>query len=137
MGGKHMLNPQDPTLATRLRAKTVNNRYVISEADLILDIRAHAAQGNRAAVRELCGYLLERCGGHFQKHSTGLNHRPDLREDAIANMSEKLVREALDPREEFMLKNFAHYIKCLCVDEFNRILRQEGLKFTRTADGNP
>jgi DNA-directed RNA polymerase specialized sigma24 family protein len=36
-----------------------------------------------------------------------------------------------------MTQNFVHYLRCLCVDEFNRVLRQEGLRFRRDEEGRP
>src|SRR5579875_2429237 len=67
----------------------------------------------------------------------GLRHRPELREEAIANMGEHLLREAQDSSEIFMTQNFIHYLRCLCVDEFNRVLRQEGLYYKRDEEGRP
>ena len=82
-------------------------------------------------------YFLERCAPEFQRHTWGLRHRPDLREEAIANMGEHLLREAINPKEIFMTQNFIHYVRCLCVDEFNRVLRQEGLRYQRDHEGRP
>jgi DNA-directed RNA polymerase specialized sigma24 family protein len=132
-----MINLQDPALKEHLGRKTPEGRYVVSEAELVLNIRAYAAQGDAAAVRTLCEVLLERCAPEFQRRTLGLRHRPDLREDAIANMCEHLLREALDPREVFMTQNFYHYVRCLCADEFNRVLRQEGLYYRRDSEGRP
>jgi len=132
-----MINLDDPTLHERLYRRMPEGRYEISEIDLILNIRAQHAQGNTTGVRLLCGVLLERCGGEFQRRTLGLRHRPDLREEAIANMHEHLLREALDPHEVFMTQNFIHYLRCLCADEFTRVLRQEGLHYRRDADGRP
>ncbi|MBV9228070.1 MAG: hypothetical protein JOZ18_02065 [Chloroflexi bacterium] len=36
-----------------------------------------------------------------------------------------------------MTQNFIHYLRCLCADEFNRVLRQEGLFYRRDDDGRP
>jgi RNA polymerase sigma factor (sigma-70 family) len=58
-------------------------------------------------------------------------------EDAIASMIEQLIREARDPRETFMTLNFIHYLRCLCADNFTRVLRQEGLAYRRDAEGRP
>ena len=88
-------------------------------------------------VRFLAEVLVQRCAPIFQRHSQGLRHRPELREEAIANMGEHLLREALNPNEVFMTQNFIHYLRCLCVDEFNRVLRQEGLYYRRDDEGRP
>jgi len=88
-------------------------------------------------VRALCEILVRRCMPEFQRRSWGLRHRPELMEDAIASMIEQLLREARDPREEFMTLNFIHYLRCLCADNFGRVLRQEGLAYRRDAEGRP
>ena len=132
-----MIDLKDPMLNERLRKRTAEGRYEISESELISTIRALHAAHNEAGVQRLCEELLRRCGPFFQRYSDGLRHRSDLREEAIANMSEKLLREVLDPDEVFMGLNFVHYIRCLCMDEFNRILRQEGLIYKRDAEGRP
>jgi DNA-directed RNA polymerase specialized sigma24 family protein len=132
-----MIDPRDPALPARLAQRTPEGRYEISEIELVLALRAYQSQGDMPTVQMLGEVLLKRCAPEFQRHSWGLRHRPDLREDAIANMSEHLLREALDPKEIFMTQNFIHYLRCLCVDEFNRILRQEGLRYQRDAEGRP
>jgi DNA-directed RNA polymerase specialized sigma24 family protein len=132
-----MIDPHDPTLKERLKRRTPDGRYEISEINLVLTIRDLQAKGDNEAVRMLCTVLLERSAPEFQRHSWGLRHRPDLREEAIANMGEHLLRETMNPKELFMTQNFIHYVRCLCVDEFNRILRLEGLRYQRDADGRP
>ncbi len=132
-----MINLHDPTLSGRLRRRTPEGRYEIGEIELVLNIRALHAQGNVEGVGMLSEVLLERCTPEFQRHTWGLRHRPDLREEAIANMGEHLLREAMDPKEVFITQNFIHYVRCLCVDEFNRVLRQEGLRYQRDDDGRP
>ena len=132
-----MIDPRDPALPARLTQRTPEGRYEISEIELVLALRAYQSQGDMPTVQMLGEVLLKRCAPEFQRHSWGLRHRPDLREDAIANMAEHLLREALDPKEIFMTQNFIHYLRCLCVDEFNRILRQEGLRYQRDAEGRP
>src|SRR6266581_3272079 len=132
-----MIDPHDPTLKERLRRRTPDGRYEISEINLILSIRDLRAKGENESARMLCEVLLERSSPEFQRHTWGLRHRPDLREEAIANMSEHLLREAMNPKEVFMTQNFIHYVRCLCVDEFNRILRQEGLRYPRDDEGRP
>jgi DNA-directed RNA polymerase specialized sigma24 family protein len=132
-----MIDLSDPTLKERLRLRTAEGRYEISEIELVLNIRALQAQGDSEGVRMLCEVLLERSASEFQHHTWGLRHRPDLREEAIANMGEHLLREAMNPKEVFMTQNFIHYVRCLCVDEFNRILRQEGLRYQRDDEGRP
>jgi DNA-directed RNA polymerase specialized sigma24 family protein len=132
-----MIDPRDPTLQARLGRRTPEGRYEISEIELVRTIRAFQSQSDMEAVQMLCEVLLGRCVPEFQRHSWGLRHRPDLREEAIANMGEHLLREAMDPKEIFMTQNFIHYVRCLCVDEFNRILRQEGLRYQRDEEGRP
>ncbi|HTI13680.1 MAG TPA: sigma factor-like helix-turn-helix DNA-binding protein [Dictyobacter sp.] len=132
-----MIDLSDPTLDERLRRRTTEGRYEISESELVINIRSQNAAGNREGVRRLCEILLQRCMPTFQRHSQGLRHRPDLREEAIANMAEQVLREAQDPNELFITQNFIHYLRCLCADEFNRLLRQEGLIYRRDAEGRP
>jgi hypothetical protein len=136
-GGNNMIDLHDPTLKERLRRRTAEGRYEISEIELVLNIRALQAQGDTEDARMLCEVLLERSAPEFQHHTWGLRHRPELREEAIANMSEHLLREAMNPKEIFITQNFIHYVRCLCVDEFNRILRQEGLRYQRDEEGRP
>lgn len=132
-----MINLNEPTLQERLRRRTAEGRYEISEIDLVLNIRVQYADGNTDGVRMLSEVLLDRCALVFQRRTTGLSHRPDLREEAIANMIEHLLREARNPSEIFMTQNFIHYLQCLCADEFTRVLRQEGLHYRRDGDGRP
>src|SRR5918911_3465347 len=132
-----MIDLEDPRLAERLRRRKPEGRYEISEVELVLTIRELRMKGDDARVWMLCEVLLERCAPEFQRHTWGLRHRPELREEAIANMSEHLLREAMDPQEVFVTQNFIHYVRCLCVDEFNRILRQEGLRYKRDEEGRP
>ncbi len=130
-------DPTNPALHERLRHKTADGRYEIHEVELVKAIRVLSAKGNSAGARLFSEVLLNRCVPAFQKHSQGLRHRPDLREEAVANMSEHLLREALNPSEVFMTQNFVHYLRCLCADEFNRVLRQEGLYYRRDEEGRP
>jgi DNA-directed RNA polymerase specialized sigma24 family protein len=132
-----MIDLHDPTLKERLRRRTPEGRYEVGEIELVLNIRALHAQGDAEGTHMLSEVLLERCGPEFQRHTWGLRHRPDLREEAEANMSEHLLREAIDPKEVFITQNFIHYVRCLCVDEFNRVLRQEGLRYSRDDEGRP
>lgn len=132
-----MIDLSDPTLDERLQRRTAEGRYEISESELVTNIRALKAANNTAGVRYLSEKLLQRCAPLFQRHTQGLRHRPDLREEAIANMAEHLLREVLDPNEIFVSQNFIHYLRCLCVDEFNRVLRQEGLGYRRDEEGRP
>jgi DNA-directed RNA polymerase specialized sigma24 family protein len=132
-----MIDLSDPTLDERLHRRTAEGRYEISEVQLVLNMRALHTQGNMQGVQFLAEVLLKRCAPAFQRHSQGLRHRPDLREEVIANMGEHLLREALNPNEVFMTQNFIHYLRCLCVDEFNRVLRQEGLYYRRDDEGRP
>ncbi len=132
-----MIDLSDPTLDERLKRRTADGPYELGECELVVNIRALRAAGNMAGVRRLCEVLVQRCAPVFQRHAQGLRHRPELREEAIANMAEHLLREAQDPGEVFMTKNFIHYLRCLCADEFNRVLRQEGLYYRRDDEGRP
>ncbi len=132
-----MIDLSDPTLDEQLRRRTPEGRYEISEIELVINIRQLKAQGNMNGVRRLSAVLLYRCAPAFQRHSQGLRHRPELREEAIANMGEHLLRESQNPDELFMIQNFVHYLRCLCIDEFNRVLRQEGLYYRRDEEGRP
>lgn len=132
-----MIDLSDPTLDERLQRRTADGRYELGESELIINIRALRAAGNLAGARRLCEVLVLRCAPVFQRHTQGLRHRPELREEAIANMAEHLLREAQDPNEVFMTKNFIHYLRCLCADEFHRVLRQEGLYYRRDDEGRP
>lgn len=131
------VDPQQPAVRERLWKRNSSGRYEIPEAHLVLGIRAFASRGDQARVRQLSEVLLDRCQGEFQRRSLGLRHRPDLMEDAMAGMAEQVLREAQDPREEFMILNFTHYLRCLCADNFNAVLRQEGLRYRRDDEGRP
>jgi len=132
-----MIDLSDPLLKEQLVRRTAEGRYVISEIELVLSIRALHAKGDTPAVHMLAKVLLERCTPAFQRYSQGLRHRPELREEAMASMGEHLLREALNSHEVFMTQNFIHYLRCLCIDEFNRVLRQEGLYYQRDDAGHP
>jgi RNA polymerase sigma factor (sigma-70 family) len=131
------VDPHQPEVRERLRKRSTSGRYEIPETHLVLGIRAFLARGDQQSVAYLSEVLLDRCQPEFQRRSLGLRHRPDLMEDAMAGMAEQLLREAQNPREEFMVLNFAHYLRCLCVDNFNAVLRQEGLRYRRDAEGRP
>ena len=131
------LDPRNPRTRARLDERTPGGGYVISDADLVRAIRAADGRGDGDGARDLCGTLVRRCMPEFQRRAWGLRHRPELMEDAIAGMIEQLLREARDPREEFMTLNFIHYLRCLCADNFGRVLRQEGLSYRRDAEGRP
>lgn len=124
-------------LRARVSQRTSEGRYVISERELVLAMREFGKRGNTVGKMLIGEVLLARCSAAFQRYSYGLRHRPDLREEAIANMGEHLLREALDVNEVFPVQNFIHYLHCLCIDEFNRVLRQEGLAYKRGDDGRP
>src|SRR5437667_7686594 len=132
-----MIDLDEPALQERLRRRTPAGRYEISDIDLVLNIRARQAEGNAGGVRMLCEVLLERSAGEFQRRTYGLRHRPERREEGIANMNEHLLREAMDLKEVFITQNFIHYLRCLCADEFTRVLRQEGLHYRRDTEGRP
>lgn len=138
MNGIHrIIDLNAPMLRERLRRRTTGGQYEVSEIELVVNIRTRHAEGNIEGVQLLSEVLLERCAPVFQRHTSGLSHRPDLREEAIGNMVEHLLREAQNPSEIFMTQNFIHYLRCLCADEFTRVLRQEGLSYRRDDDGHP
>ncbi|MGZ3602075.1 MAG: sigma factor-like helix-turn-helix DNA-binding protein [Ktedonobacterales bacterium] len=132
-----LLDPRDAQTQTRLKQRIPGGPYDISEVALVKAIRLWGQRGDQARVRMLCETLVERCMPEFQRRSWGLRHRPELMEDAIAGMIEQLLREAQDPRESFMTLNFIHYLRCLCADNFGRVLRQEGLSYRRDEQGRP
>jgi DNA-directed RNA polymerase specialized sigma24 family protein len=131
------LNPGDPRTRAELLRRTPGGGYAIGEADLVRAIRAWRQRSAHEHVRALCELLIDRCMPEFQRRSWGLRHRPDLMEEAIAGMIEQMLREAQDPGETFMVLNFVHYLRCLCADNFNRVLRQEGLSYRRDEQGRP
>ncbi|GAC1568858.1 MAG: hypothetical protein NVS3B14_20150 [Ktedonobacteraceae bacterium] len=135
--GDVMIDLQDPRLAERLRRRTPEGRYEIGEIELVQAIRVYDAGGNRDVSRMLCEVLLERGKPTIQHYARGLNHRPDLREEAEANMAERLLLEAKNPHEIFITQNFIHALRMLCIDEFKRTLRQEGLLYPRDSEGRP
>jgi len=135
--GAPPLDPRDPGTRARLARRAPHGAYEVSEPDLVRAMRAWQARGERLIVRDLAEVLARRCLPEFQKRCWGLRHQPQLMEDAISGMTEQLLREALDPAEEFMLLNFIHYLHCLAADNFTRVLRQEGLSYRRDAQGRP
>jgi DNA-directed RNA polymerase specialized sigma24 family protein len=132
-----LLDPRDAATRARMAQRLAGGAYEVSEPELVRAIRAWDARGERAIVRDLAEVLARRCLPEFQKRCWGLRHQPQLMEDAISGMTEQLLREALDPREEFMLLNFVHYLHCLAADNFTRVLRQEGLSYRRDDQGRP
>lgn len=130
-------DPRDPRTLARLRKRTPSGGYEISDIEVVRAMRAWDARGVRAVAMTLGGLLVDRCEPEFRRRAMGLRHRPDLMEDAIAAMTEQLLTEALDPTEVFMTQNFIHYLRCLCIDNFNKTLRQEGLRYKRDAQGRP
>ncbi len=142
-------DPRDAQTLALLTRRTASGGYVVADVDLVRAIRiwnervstaegqSVSAQRERAVVQRLCELLIDRCMPEFQRRAGGLRHRPDLMQDAIQGMIEQLLREAMDPREEFMTLNFIHYLRCLCADNFGRVLRQEGLSYRRDAQGRP
>ena len=134
---RDLLDPRDPATLARLKRRSPNGSYEITEVALVRLIRAWDQRGEMAIVRALCGLLIERCMPEFQRRSWGLRHRPDLMEDAVMGMIEQVLREARDPSETFMTLNFIHYLRCCAADNFNRVLRQEGLSYKRDDQGRP
>jgi RNA polymerase sigma factor (sigma-70 family) len=131
------LDPRQADVRARLAERTPGGGYAIGDAAIVRAIREADAAGDQDAVRQLSDVLVTRCMPEFQRRAWGLRHRPELMEDAIASMIEQLLREARDPREEFMTLNFIHYLRCLCADNFGRTLRQEGLSYRRDEQGRP
>lgn len=131
------LDPRDPHTKARLVKRTANHGYEVADTALVLAVRDWDALGQRDVSVMLLELLIDRCMPEFRRRAMGLRQRKDLMEDAIAAMIEQVIREARDPGEVFMTQNFVHYLKCLCIDNFNRILRQEGLSYKRDAQGRP
>ena len=131
------LDPRNPQTRARLDQRTPTGGYAIGDADVVRAIRGADTRHDDQAARTLCEILVQRCMPEFQRRAWGLRHRPELMEDAIAGMIEQLLREARDPRETFMTLNFIHYLRCLCADNFGRVLRQEGLAYRKDAEGRP
>ena len=125
--GDAYLDPRDADTRALLAKRTPGGGYAIGDAALVRGIRAADARADTEAARELAGMLVTRCLPEFQRRAWGLRQRPELMEDAIANMIEQLLREARDPHEIFMTQNFIHYLRCLCADNFS----------TRAAPGGP
>lgn len=115
-----------PAVRARLTQRTPGGGFVVPDADLVRAVRAANQAGAKVQRDALFTLLLERSRPMFRKMAHGLAHRPQWMEDAIADMTVQLWREVLDPNETFMLHNFAYYLKCLCTDNFNRLLRAEG-----------
>ncbi len=136
-GETSLLDPRDARTQALLRRRAPGGAYEVSEAALIQGIRAWRQRGDHMAARQLSEVLVDRCVPEFQRRAWGLRHRPHLMEDAMAGMVEQLLREAQDPAEKFMTQNFVHYLRCLCADNFNRVLRQEGLSYRRDEQGRP
>lgn len=138
-----LYDPRDPATRELLLRRTSGGGYAVHDIGLVLAIRAWSAQDGegrpqaRSIVRELCGLLIQRCLPEFQRRAWGLRHRPTLMEDAIAGMVEQVLREVQDPNEVFLTKNFIHYLHCVGADNFNRVLRQEGLSYRRDEQGRP
>ena len=133
----HPPDPREPQTLARLLQRTPSGGYEIADVDLVRAIRAWNERGERQVTQRLCELLVDRCMPEFQRRSSGLRQRPDLMQEAIQGMIEQLLREALNPREVFMTLNFIHYLRCLCADNFGRVLRQEGLSYKRDAQGRP
>ena len=74
-----MIDLSDPTLDERLQRRTADGRYELGECELVVNIRTLQAAGNMAGVRRLCEVLVQRCAPVFQRHTQGLQHRPELR----------------------------------------------------------
>lgn len=134
---RELLDPRDPRTMERLRKRTRSGGYEIADTELVRAIRAWDARGALQAVKDLSELLVERCMPEIRRHAAGLRQRPDVMEDTIQDMILQLLTEARNPNEVFMTQNFIHYLRCLCVDNFNRNLRQEGLRYKRDEQGRP
>ena len=131
------LDPRDPRVQARLRKRTPSGGYEVADTELVRAIRAWDAQGMRHVAMQVAQPLIDRCMPQFRRSAAGLRHRPELMEEAIEGMVEQVLTEALDPSEVFMTQNFIHYLRCVCADNFTRMLRQEGLRYRRDEHGRP
>jgi RNA polymerase sigma factor (sigma-70 family) len=120
---------------TRLAERVAGGGYAVPDVALVRAIRGFHGRGDTEPRDALFARLIERCKPMFQRYAAGLRHRPELREDAISDMVEQLWKEILDPRERFIEQNFAYYLKCLCVDNFKRVLRAEGYGYRLNDQG--
>jgi RNA polymerase sigma factor (sigma-70 family) len=127
-------DPLAPGASERLSLRALEGRgYAISDARLVLAIRAYHERGDSERCNALLQVLFERCKPMFRKMARGLINNREAFEDALQEMSLQLMSEALDPNEDFMTQNFAVYLRGLCVDNFQRTLRYEGRGY-RTND---
>ena len=101
-----MIDLSDPTLDERLQRRTADGRYELGECELVANIRALRIAGNMTGVRRLCEVLLQRCAPVFQRYTQGLRHRPELREEAIANMSEASAARSPRPNRSIYDQEF-------------------------------
>ncbi len=131
------LDPRDPRVQARLRKRTATGGYEVADTELVRAIRVWDAQGMRHIAMQLAEPLIDRCMPQFRRSAAGLRHRPELMEEAIEGMVEQVLTEALNPTEVFMTQNFIHYLRCVCADNFTRMLRQEGLRYRRDEQGRP
>ena len=134
-------DPAMPGSDEDLGEPAINNSPVRPDDEetgrLIRQIRLMDSQGRTAESRLLCEQLVAIAMPTFRRRSWGLQHRPDLREDAEQDMIEQLLREAHDPDEVFMTERFSLYASCVGADNFMRLLRAEGFGYKRDEDGNP
>ena len=124
-----------PVVQARLAERIPGGGYVVPDTALVRAIRVCDQRGELAQRDQLFTRLVERCRPMFYRYAGGLRHRPELRDDAIADMIAQLWKETLDPKERFIEQNFAYYLKCLCVDNFKRILRAEGYGYRVNEQG--
>ena len=124
-----------PYVRARLAERIAGGGYVVPDVALVRAIRVAHERGDDAARDALFELLVIRCRPMFIRYASGLRHRPELREDAIADMIEQLWKEILNPKERFIEMNFAYYLKCLCVDNFKRVLRNEGFGYRVNEQG--
>lgn len=120
------LDPRRPEVRAKLGERTPTGGYTVPDAALVLAIRAFDARHENAPRDTLFELLLQRSMAMFRKMARGLQHRHEWMEDAIAEMTEQLWKEVLDPQETFMVQNFGTYLKRLGADHFKHVLRTEG-----------
>jgi RNA polymerase sigma factor (sigma-70 family) len=112
----------------RLKNRTARGGFVIPDTTLVRVIRQALAHDQKNTADALFAILAERCIPMFRKMMRGLSHRPDLHDEAISETVAQLWKEILDLNETFLERNFATYLQRLCIDNFKRTLRSEGLQ---------
>jgi RNA polymerase sigma factor (sigma-70 family) len=129
------IDPDRPGVRAQLDLRTEQGGFVIPDTLLVRAIRAFHARGQIARSQALFEALYTRCQPMFRRYAAGLRHRPEWRDEAIADMAMQLWKEVIDPRETFMEQNFVVYLKRLCADQFKNKLRTEGRIFRTNERG--